>query len=286
MDRLLTLLLVGMVAGFGPDQQVPPPLDPPPLPPAKQAQPIDKPKEAPIDTPKPKETPKPPEPKPVEPAPPKGDYDYPFIESPNHDGRPPKTKVDTIVLHHTEIPTLERTIYHFSNPSSRVSAHFIVGRDGSIVQMVKVSDRAWHAGASVDAAGRKETNNYSVGIEIVNLGDGRQPYPAAQLKAVKKLVKQLTKTFRIKQIVSHRYVAEPQGRKDDPVAFPWDTLSGFKVKFYRTRKPLGPPIPPILLAQMTKERDAKEGQARLGKARSKSEHKSSGDSKPTHRRKT
>lgn len=220
--------------------------------------------------------------------PPAGDYGYEFLASPNFDRRPKRTKVDTIVLHHTVIPDLARTAFAFMSPRTQVSAHFIVERDGKVLQMVRVADRAWHAGVSLDPRWRANVNDFSVGIEIVNTGSGRQKFPPAQVKAVKKLVRDIMRQFKVKQIVSHRYVAEPQGRKDDPKNYPWDSLRDLKVPLYRDGKPIGPPMPPEMIARVVAERKAKEesalarakAQSKKGKAAARSSRKSKGSSKP------
>ncbi len=76
--------------------------------------------------------------------------------SPNHrKGR--SMQVTTIVIHITDgQEKLERSVDHLSKVNNQVSAHFVIGRDGTIVQLVKIDDTAWHA---------KGANSYSVGIE-------------------------------------------------------------------------------------------------------------------------
>lgn len=147
-----------------------------------------------------------------------------WIQSPNYNARPVGTVVDTVVVHSTVIPTLERTTAAFQRTSSAVSAHFTIDKDGSIVQNVSTFDRAWHAGVSRDAEGRTNLNNTSIGIELVNLNDGVDPYPEAQLMALCGIIAQMKRRFYLKQIVSHEYIAQPPGRKSDPRNFPWKRL--------------------------------------------------------------
>src|SRR5688572_91217 len=78
-----------------------------------------------------------------------------WVSSPHFNERPAGTVIDTIVLHHTAGSTLESCVRWFCNPESRVSAHFTVGKDGSIVQHVSTFQRAWHAGVSRDVQGRE-----------------------------------------------------------------------------------------------------------------------------------
>ena len=148
-----------------------------------------------------------------------------WIQSPHFDERPPGTVVDTVVLHSTVTPTLEATTRWFQNPQSQVSSHFTIGRDGSIVQNVSTFSRAWHAGVSKDMLGREKVNAFSIGIELVNLNDGKDPYPPEQVLVTKFLISHLKKRFPLQYITSHEYVAQPFGRKSDPRAFPWPDLS-------------------------------------------------------------
>lgn len=160
-----------------------------------------------------------------------------WIQSPNFGKRPGGvTDVDTIVVHSTVIPTLERTTVAFSrgedvNPNA-VSAHFTIGRDGSIVQNVSSFERAWHAGVSVGPGGRRNVNDHSIGIELVNLNDGKQPYPDAQIEALRGIVATMCRRFPIKYLVSHEYIAQPPGRKNDPKNFPWDRFKDFGLPIY------------------------------------------------------
>jgi N-acetyl-anhydromuramyl-L-alanine amidase AmpD len=147
-----------------------------------------------------------------------------WIQSPNCDIRPKTAEVDTIVIHSTVTPTLEATTKWFGTTESKVSSHFTIGKDGSIVQNVSTFNRAWHAGASKDSLGREHVNDFSVGIELVNLNDGKDPYPEAQLRVLHNLIAFLKHRFPLKYIVSHEYIAQPHGRKSDPKAFPWETV--------------------------------------------------------------
>lgn len=152
--------------------------------------------------------------------------------SPHCDARPDGAVIDTIVLHHTASPSLEGVVSWFKNPASRVSSHYTIGKDGSIVQHVSTFKRAWHAGTSQDKFGRSNVNGFSVGIEMVNVGDGKDPWTDAQVEAVYLLMKHLIRHrfTEIKQITSHEYIAVPHGRKIDPLGFPWERLQDLGVE--------------------------------------------------------
>src|SRR5262249_52760710 len=99
-----------------------------------------------------------------------------------------KAKIDTIVIHHTGGKgSAEDVARYLQKPSTKVSAHFIVGKDGIIVQGVPESERAWHAGKS-EFKGRKDVNTFSIGIELCNLGDDKDPYTDRQYRSLGRLV--------------------------------------------------------------------------------------------------
>lgn len=165
-----------------------------------------------------------------------------WAPSPHFNDRPAGTVVDTIVLHHTASSNMKGVVKWFASPESRVSAHFTVGKDGSIVQHVNTFYRAWHAGASRLPDGTPNVNNMSVGIEIVNKGDGSEPYTDAQVLAVRLLCGTLVNhryKGQIKRIISHEHIAVPTGRKNDPLDYPWDSLQDLGVELI-----FGRPNPP------------------------------------------
>lgn len=136
--------------------------------------------------------------------------------SPNFDERN-DTPISAIVLHHTAmLQTAVEVGAFFQKPSAKVSSHYIVDRDGSLVRAVPDDKRAWHAGRS-EFQGVGDVNTYAIGIEICNVGDGVEPYPEAQVQAVVKLVAWLAQTHKVPltRLTRHRDVAVPAGRKQD-----------------------------------------------------------------------
>ncbi|RVB35775.1 N-acetylmuramoyl-L-alanine amidase, partial [Mesorhizobium sp. M7A.F.Ca.CA.001.16.1.1] len=89
--------------------------------------------------------------------------------SPNFGPRRETPRPDMIVLHYTGMATGAGAEAWLCDPASEVSSHYLVHENGHIVQMVRESDRAWHAGKS-SWFGRADINSCSVGIEIVNPG--------------------------------------------------------------------------------------------------------------------
>lgn len=157
-----------------------------------------------------------------------------WADSPNFGFRPEEAVIDTVVLHHTASPTLSGVVKWFAMTESQVSAHYTIGKDGSIVQHVSTINRAWHAGRSVDHLGRENLNNFSVGIEMVNVGDGKDPWTDEQVEATRLLILSLKRRFPLKFITTHEYIAVPKGRKNDPRAFPWEKMHDTGLEIIRT----------------------------------------------------
>ncbi len=146
------------------------------------------------------------------------------MPSVNYNIRPENTKIDTIIIHHTApFASLTRLGYFFQDINTRVSAHYTVGKEGLIIQSVDEKNRAWHAGPS-SWLGKYNVNDYSIGIEILNDGDGKDPFTPLQYNALNNLVTYLMKKYDVplERVVGHRDIAFPLGRKSDPADnFDW-----------------------------------------------------------------
>ena len=106
----------------------------------------------------------------------------------NYRAYPAGRKIKRIVLHITDGgPQIGGTIAWFQNPQARVSAHYVIGQDGEVVQMVAHACTAWHAG---------KANADSIGIEHVANTRGLMP-TAVQLDASAKLVTWLCDLFKL-----------------------------------------------------------------------------------------
>jgi N-acetylmuramoyl-L-alanine amidase len=147
------------------------------------------------------------------------------VGSPNFNNRRRPDDITAIVIHSTANSSLERVVDWFNNPSAQVSAHYTIGKDGQIVQHVQDMHRAWHAGRST-WRGREGCNDYTVGIELVNLNDGNDPYPEAQHQANAALCAYLADKYNISpdDIMGHLDIALPPGRKSDPRGYNLDRL--------------------------------------------------------------
>lgn len=147
--------------------------------------------------------------------------------SPNFGPRLDVSRPDMIVLHYTGMKTGEGAEAWLCAPESQVSSHYLVHEDGRIVQMVRESDRAWHAGKSF-WRGVTDVNSHSVGVEIVNPGYefGYRGFPASQIVSVIELCRGIIARHGIRpqDVLAHSDIAP--GRKVDPgEKFPWRKLA-------------------------------------------------------------
>ncbi|EUJ09500.1 negative regulator of beta-lactamase expression [Methylophilaceae bacterium 11] len=159
------------------------------------------------------------------------------ILSPNFDARP-ECAIDMIVIHNISLPPFEYggtgVIELFTNQLNpdehpyyaeiqalKVSSHFFIRRDGSLMQFVSCLARAWHAGAST-WQNRERCNDFSVGIELE--GSDITPFEAEQYATLVQLIQALIARYPIQHVVGHADIAP--GRKTDPGPyFDWDKVN-------------------------------------------------------------
>lgn len=145
--------------------------------------------------------------------------------SPNFDARrgPP----DMLVLHYTGMQTAEAAVTRLRDPDAKVSAHYVVDEDGSVLRLVPEERRAWHAGRGV-WQGETDCNAASIGIEIVNPGHefGYRDFPDVQVDAVIALVGDIRSRWSIPdaRIIAHSDLA-PDRKEDPGERFPWKRLA-------------------------------------------------------------
>jgi N-acetyl-anhydromuramoyl-L-alanine amidase len=156
------------------------------------------------------------------------------VPSPNWDLRPAGEAVTLLVIHNISLPPGEfggdgivrlftNTLdcgahpYYETLRGLRVSSHFLIRREGELIQFVPCACRAWHAGASV-WNGRERCNDFSIGVELEGADD--VPYTEAQYRRLADLTATLKSLYPIADIVGHADIAP--GRKTDPgPAFDW-----------------------------------------------------------------
>lgn len=150
------------------------------------------------------------------------------IASPNFDRRPSRSAIDMLVIHNISLPPDqfggpeiaefftnrldgEAHPYFAQLKGVRVSSHFLIRRDGGLIQFVPCTQRAWHAGVS-SWEGRTRCNDFSIGIELE--GSDFVAFTDAQYAALARLTRLLQRTYPLRHLVGHADIAP--GRKTDP----------------------------------------------------------------------
>jgi N-acetylmuramoyl-L-alanine amidase len=131
-------------------------------------------------------------------------------------------KPNFVILHHTAQNSLDQTIKTFTLARTQVSAHYVVSRDGKVVQMLNDYLRANHAGVG-RWGNDTDLNSSSIGIELDN--NGNEPFSDAQIKSLTALLGTLKKKYNIPtaNFIAHSDIA-PR-RKPDPSNFPWKVIA-------------------------------------------------------------
>lgn len=160
-------------------------------------------------------------------------------------GHPRRRAVDSVIVHSLGGPDCRdgRRFYRHVDGDARqwiatftrlpiVSIHYVIGRDGVVVAGVPESFAATHATG---------WNQRSIGIELVNDGDGIDPFPPVQVDALVRLVRELrtrhpgiaaSRVLRHSDVDRRSFAVDQHGagcdayrRKEDPgAAFPWDAF--------------------------------------------------------------
>ncbi|WP_157263520.1 1,6-anhydro-N-acetylmuramyl-L-alanine amidase AmpD [Azohydromonas aeria] len=158
--------------------------------------------------------------------------------SPNFGARPAEARIDLAVVHSISLPpgefggdAIERLFtnrldwdahpYFQQIRGLEVSAHFLLRRDGALLQFVSCDARAWHAGRS-HWRGRDNCNDFSIGIELEGLEGER--FAPVQYRRLARLLRALARRYPLAEVTGHEDVAP--GRKHDPGAgFSWPLLA-------------------------------------------------------------
>jgi AmpD protein len=159
------------------------------------------------------------------------------LDSPNFGERPSQSQIDLLVIHSISLPPgvyggheIEALFtnqlewdahpYFAQIRDMQVSSHFVIRRDGGLMQFVSCEKRAWHAGVS-HYRGRDNCNDDSIGIELEGL-EG-ELFESAQYDTLSVLCTELVNHYPIAHIAGHEDIAP--GRKSDPGAgFDWQLL--------------------------------------------------------------
>ncbi|GAB3203389.1 N-acetylmuramoyl-L-alanine amidase [Pontibacter aydingkolensis] len=151
---------------------------------------------------------------------PQGDY---WVGATNFNMRKP----NYVIIHHTAQNSTAQTLKTFTTPATQVSAHYVIGRDGKVYQMLNDYLRAWHGGAS-RWGNNTDINSSSIGIELDN--NGAEPFAEPQINSLIGVLEMLKKKHAIPaaNFIGHSDIA-PTRKVDPNPTFPWKQLatSGF-----------------------------------------------------------
>jgi N-acetylmuramoyl-L-alanine amidase len=185
-----------------------------------------------------------------------GDKIKPYEQTSKTSGKYAPGNLDTVIIHYTASPTFRSAYNTLLSPSVKASAHLLIDRDGTVLQMADFQTVTWQAGRS-EYKGRSGFNKYSIGIEIVNAGpikmqngeffdvynikydaadviEGKHrnrpmiskywhKYTDAQIETVEQICRLLVDEYGMKYILGHEEISI--GRKFDPgPAYPLDEL--------------------------------------------------------------
>lgn len=153
------------------------------------------------------------------------------LPSPNFDDRPADLDINLLVVHNISLPAGKYGSSHVcdlfcnkldynADPSFeelrgiRVSAHFLIRRDGALIQFVPTTARAWHAGLS-SFNGKERCNDFSIGVELE--GCDAEAFTDAQYQTLCRLTVALQRRHPLTDVAGHQHIAP--GRKTDPGPF-------------------------------------------------------------------
>ncbi len=142
-----------------------------------------------------------------------------------------RKNIKFIIIHYTGMKKELSAINRLCNAKSKVSSHYFVKKNGSVLNLVPPLYEAWHAGKS-SWKGFKSLNRYSIGIEIQNSGHDNkyENFSKKQITSTKKLLRYLIKKYKINQknVLGHSDIA-PERKKDPGEKFPWKEFAKSKL---------------------------------------------------------
>ncbi len=171
--------------------------------------------------------------------------------SPNHGPRPDDGVVDMLVLHYTGMADAASALEQLTDPTAKVSAHYVINEDGAILRLVEEARRAWHAGVAA-WRGQTDINDRSIGIELVNPGHefGYRAFAEPQMAALTALAGDILTRHAIpaRNVVGHSDVAP--ARKNDPgELFDWQRLAASGIGLWPDERDAAPSMVPEMLAR-------------------------------------
>ena len=142
-----------------------------------------------------------------------------------------KKNIKFIIIHYTGMHNELSALKRLCDFKTKVSAHYFIRKNGSVLNLVPPTYEAWHAGKS-SWKGLKSINKYSIGIEIQNPGHDNEyeNFSQNQIISAKKLLRYLMNKYNIKSknVLGHSDIA-PDRKKDPGEKFPWKELAKSKL---------------------------------------------------------
>lgn len=162
--------------------------------------------------------------------------------SPNYDERRRGARPAILLLHYTGMVSTYEALKRLRDPQAKVSSHYLVCENGTVIQLVPETQRAWHAGES-SWAGETDINSLSIGVEIGNPGhDFSYPdFSEEQIAAVIALAQDILARHAIRadRVLAHSDVA-PHRKNDPGEKFPWSRLQMAGVGLWVSPVPIRP----------------------------------------------
>ena len=180
----------------------------------------------------------------------KRDFSYSVVPTVNYDAV--VIDVEYVVIHYTG-GSLKRSLELLLDPDKEVSAHLLIAEDGSIIELVPCLDgealMAWHAGDSTWSDGNRTWdgfNNFSIGIELVNLHGNFFEYTEDQYQSLIQVIDYLKSIYPSLQsadrVVGHEHIAGWRGKADPGCMFEWERV--FRECYSGQKAPVRVPVMP------------------------------------------
>ena len=147
-----------------------------------------------------------------------------------------KENIKFVVFHYTGMKTEKSALKRLSDKNSKVSCHYFIKKNGSIINLVPDLYISWHAGIS-HWKKLKKLNKFSIGIEIHNPGHQfrYKSFNKKQINSIKYLSLKLAKKYNLKRdhYLGHSDIA-PDRKKDPGEKFPWEFLSNYHIGLWHS----------------------------------------------------
>lgn len=143
--------------------------------------------------------------------------------SPNFGTRRNGARPSMVVIHYTAMENAKAALDRLCDPGPEVSAHYLIGSDGTCWQLIREDMRAWHAGAG-QWGNITDVNSHSIGIELDNRGT--HPFAEPQMAVLERLLRGILDRWQIppERVIGHSDMA-PTRKQDPGPRFDWHRLA-------------------------------------------------------------